>query len=289
MLGTRLRVVHESACPDIGPICAVRSEPPNQHDQVLYIAELRSIFEYAFDDAWGLEAQVPVKLTDTRIVYRRLDGTIFTPDYTTIHHRNETLFGIGDPTLSARHNLRFAGTVISLRAGMSIPLGDTVRDPFLLGEMGLEHQHIQFGTGTFDPLFAFELSRTLGPVSARIHGQTQLILYESQRGFRAGNRYAAGVLASMGIAGPLAVSASFDVINEQPERWSGEIQQDGNLGRTDLLAGGSLILNLGTYDFSAGLRVPIYQHIIMSHDEPGQLTYPALLNFTVSRAFELAL
>ena len=32
---------------------------------------------------------------------------------------------------------------------MTLPLGRTVEDPFALGDMGLPHEHSQFGTGTF--------------------------------------------------------------------------------------------------------------------------------------------
>lgn len=278
-------MVHESHCPEIGPICAVRDEPPHLHDQVLYVSELRAALEYGLDEAWSIEAQLPVKLTHTTIEYRRLDGALFTPDYPNIHHRNETLFGIGDPWLTARRAFELAGFTFSLRAGLSIPLGDTVKDPFELGERGLEHQHIQFGTGTFDPLLGFDLSRALGPVSLGLYGRAQLVLYENGYGFRAGDRFALGISGSMSIYGPLGASIGADAINEQPERWNGEVHQDGNLGRTDVLAGGAIELELAEYRLSVGLKAPIYQHIIMSQGEPGQLTYPALILLSVSRPF----
>lgn len=285
MLGTRIRVVHESHCPEIGPICAVRNEPPNLHDQVLYVSELRGILEYGIDDAWGVETQIPLKLTHTSIQYRRLDGTVFTPDYANIHHRNETLFGIGDPWLRVRRSFELGGFDLVLRGGVSIPLGKTVRDPFVLGEMGLSHQHIQFGTGTFDPLLAVEGSRNFGPLTARAYAQAQLVLYENGRGYRAGNRYGTGALVSMTLFGPLAASLGADIVNEQRERWNGEVHQDGNLGRTDVLASGSLSLSLSAYEISAGVKVPVYQHVIMNDEEPGQLTYPLLINLSASRSF----
>ena len=52
---TRVRTTHESECPDIGPICAVRDEPPQIHDQRFAVSELRAIVEHAFTDALGVE------------------------------------------------------------------------------------------------------------------------------------------------------------------------------------------------------------------------------------------
>lgn len=280
-----MRVVHESHCPEIGPICQVRPEPPHLHDQVLYITELRGIVEYGINEYFGVEAQFPVKITHTTIDYRRLSGEIFTPDYPNIHHRNETLSGAGDPWLSLRGTAGWEGFLLSARTGVSIPLGRTVRDPFLLGEMGQAHQHIQFGTGTFDPLFAVDLSRPLGPIDARLYGQAQLILYENGRGYQAGNRYAFGASAAAEIYGPLSSSLGLDVINEQPERWDGETHQDGNLGRTDVLFGGTIMLNIEDTELSIGLRTPVYQHIIQTTEEPGQLTYPILINLGATRQF----
>ena len=70
--------------------------------------------------------------------------------------------------------------------------------------------------------------------------------------------------------------------NEQPERWDGIVQQDGNLGRTDFLVGGGLHWSTQDVQLGLTLRVPVYSHIIGHH---GQLTYPGLLGLTVGTAF----
>lgn len=280
-----MHVVHESRCPEIGPICDVRDEPPNLHDLVLWVAEVRAIVEYGFTESWALEVQVPFKMTGSSIVYRRLDGTAFVPDYGEIHHRNETVAGAGDVWVSARYTTALAGVDLSARLGVSLPFGSTEPDPFALGERGLAHQHIQLGTGTFDPIGAIEGAYAIGPVELRAILQAQLVLYENVHGYRAGNRYGASLIASAEPLDWLRLSLGLDLVNEQTERWSGEVKQDGNLGRTDLLAGGSATLLLGDTELSAGVKVPIYQDIIMSADEPGQLTFPALISFTAAQRF----
>jgi hypothetical protein len=45
---------------------------------------------------FAAEAQIPIRVVNTTIQFRRLGGTAFDPDYQNIHHRNETLFGFAD-------------------------------------------------------------------------------------------------------------------------------------------------------------------------------------------------
>lgn len=283
LMTTSVRVVHESYCPDIGPICAERDEPPQLHDQRFSLGELRARVEYGLTEAWGLELQLPVRLNYTTVQFRRLDGTPVDLDYVNIHHRNETLFGLGDPWLRARYAFGLGDVGLVARAGFTVPLGGTVEDPFALGDAGLEHQHVQFGTGTVQPLVALEAERRWeGGWSARAWGQAQLSLVENHHGYRSGHRFAVGVSGEVPVVGTLRLSAGADVANEQPERWNGRVQQDGNLGRTDVLVGGGLTYPVGRVQLGLTVRVPVYQHIIGHH---GQLTYPGLLGLTAETLF----
>lgn len=281
--------MHEERCPDIGPICEQRDEPPQLHDQMFYVGELRPVFELGITDNFSFELQVPFKLSGTTVKYRRLDGTVFEPDYPNIHHRNEALAGIGDPTASLRTIWKWGRLIAGGHAGFTLPVGRTEPNPFALGRGGLAHQHIQFGTGTANPALAIDLAIPLGKFHLRGYGQAQWVLYENEKGYRAGHRFAAGVLGDGPIVGDLEGSLSVDVNNEQPERWNGQVEQDGNLGRTDLLVGAGLAYPLGSFRLSLAVKVPVYQHIIVSagHDE-GQLTYPAIVTLGLQRTFELA-
>jgi hypothetical protein len=281
-MATDMRTTHESECPDIGPICDVRDEPPQIHDQRFTVGELRASVAYAFTKALGAELQVPLRLNHTTIQFRSLDGTPITLDYENIHHRNETLFGLGDASVLGRYTFSLGAVRLSTRAGFTVPLGNTVEDPFALGEAGLPHQHVQFGTGTVQPLLGLEAEHTREFWSARAWGQAQLSLAENSHGFRAGHRFGLGVSGEVKLVGALRASAGADVANEQPERWGGVVQQDGNLGRTDVLVGGGL--HWGTRAVQLGLtfRIPVYSYII-GHE--GQLEYPGLLNLHVGTVF----
>ncbi len=72
-----------------------------------------------------------------------------------IHHRTETYRGLSDLMLLATYDkqaLFRAGDSLKISAGTTLPTGKTEENPFELGDKGREHLHIQFGTGTFDPL-----------------------------------------------------------------------------------------------------------------------------------------
>ncbi|ATB33734.1 hypothetical protein [Melittangium boletus] len=287
---TAVNVVHSEHCPDIGPICREREEPPQLHDQMLYAGELRPILEVGLTERFGLEAQVPLRITRTTVLFRRLDGTVFAPDYVNIHHRNETLMGIGDPWVSGRGAWAPGGVAIVGRAGVSLPLGRTEANPFALGQQGLTHQHIQFGTGTFNPVLSLDVAKSLGRFRLQGYGQAQLFLYRNRHGYQAGNRFAAGTSVDTAVVRRLRVALGVDVLNEQPERWDGEVQQDGNVGRTDVLAGATVLYPLGALAVGLSVKVPVYQHFIQvghTHDGvPGQLTYPAIVNLMLHRDFE---
>jgi hypothetical protein len=277
--------VHESHCPDIGLICLERNEPPQIHDQTLYVGELRVILDYAFTDNWAIEAQIPLKLTDTSIVYRRLDGTVITPAYGNIHHRNETLYGFGDPWLSARAAFAIGSIGLSAKAGITLPLGRTEEDPFALGRVGIEHQHLQFGTGTVNPVLSLGAAHRTGPIEVAATFEALFVLYENTHGYRAGHRFFGGLLASLDLFDWLTLSLGADLANEQPERWGGEVQTDGSLGRTDLLLGGGATVRVLDLDITLSVRIPAYVHIIMHEDEPGEVSYPGLFSIAIGRVF----
>jgi hypothetical protein len=287
--GTSMRVVHSEACPEIGPICEQRAEPPQIHDQRFYVGELRPVAAIGITNVLAAELQLPLRLVRTTVVFRRLDGTAFQPDYQNIHHRNETLYGFADPWLLGRGTWSFNDFSITARAGLGLPLGSTEEDPFARGRAGLPHQHIQFGTGTLYPVLAADVSHDLGRLRLSGYAQVLLFLYENEHGYRAGNRFTGGLAPDFEVIPKLRVGLAGDVVNEQPERWGGVVQQDGNVGRTDVLVGGNVSYSLGAWTSSLSVKVPVYQHFIESaHDhgaDPGQLTYPAIINLAVQTRF----
>jgi hypothetical protein len=284
---TAVRVVHPSHCPDIGIICTVRNEPGQLHDQRFTIAEARLVGDYGFDERWGAELQLPLRLNHTTVQYKTLDGAPYYPDYTPIHHRNETLFGVGDPWLQGRLSWELGPLRGAARLGITVPLGSVEEDPFERGRQGLVHQHIQFGTGTWNQLLGLEASGDAGRFRIGGYGQAQLTFYQNRHGYRSGNRFAFGVSVGTAVWGELRLAAGADLLNERPEKWGGRVQQDGNLGRTDLLLGGSISHPFAGIHLAIEVKAPVYQRIISSGHDGGQLSYPAIVTLSLQRAFDL--
>jgi hypothetical protein len=288
LTGTTKRVVHPETCPDIGPICDRRAEPPQLHDQRFYMAELRAIVGAGITRVFGLELQAPFRVVKTTIQFRRLDHTRFEPDYENIHHRNQTLVGVADPWLLASATGTFGPVTLISRTGVGFPLGRTQPDPFARGRAGLRHEHIQFGTGTFHPIFSLDGKIALEPFQISAYGQMVLFLYENRHGYRPGNRYSGGVSADVEVVKHLRAGLASDVINEQPERWHDLVQQDGNVGRTDVLVGANASYAMEALTLLFSLKVPVYQHFIERGHHMGgetQLTYPALLTIGAAYTF----
>ena len=192
-----------------------------------------------------------------------------------IHHRNETLAGVGDPWLMLHRGWLAGRWSIAGRAGVTFPLGRTEPNPFALGDLGLPHQHIQFGTGTFDPVVGAAAGRRWGETAFTLTGLARFIVAENDHGYQAGNRYY-GDASVARRAGPWGVSLGLNVLREQAERWDGQVRtEEGNLGRTDLLLAAGADRRLGT----AGSVFVTVKIPLVTDAEGSQVDYPLIFSF----------
>ena len=120
----------------------------------------------------------PVTLEERGAILRNQD----------IHHRDEVYRGFADARLMVSHslpNLLRDTDRLMISVGTSIPIGATEEDPYRLGDAGQKHLHIQFGTGTFNPLAALHYKTMLSDglsLNASIHGQFPV--YENGKTYR---------------------------------------------------------------------------------------------------------
>jgi len=273
--GTVIHTEHDDEDDVIG-----RGPTPILHTQDVLLGELRGSLEVGIAERLAVAVLVPIRYIDTRIRY--LDAatgdevTLTMPD---IHHRNETLFRLADPWLTGRAVFPLADWRLEARAGASLPLGHTEPDPFVLGDEELEHEHIQFGTGTVNPILALEVRRAWGRHAVALTTLTQQVLYENGKGYQAGDKYAATLAAVSPLGTELwSFRAGPEVQLESAERWHGvEHSDDGNRGRIDVLAmaGASRHFENGLF-VAATVRARLYTHIV-----GGQLTYPAVAELSV--------
>lgn len=255
------------------------------HDQTIRTGEARLAAELGLSDWLGLGLILPYRFYNTSVRYLDPAGAQVDIENPFIHHHNETLTGIGDPWIYGRVARSIGRTTIGGRAGLTIPLGRTVPDPFVLGDMGLPHEHSQFGTGTLGIIAGVEASRSIGKVHLDASMLTMQTFYANGHGYQSGDRY----FASIGAASSFGTKrfrfrATIASAWETAESWSGVVHtDDGNIGRTDVLAGGSITW-LATSDWYLGLdvRVPVYTHI-----EGGQLDALGFVGLNVGTHFHL--
>lgn len=162
------------------------------------------------------------------------------------------------PQLAALFTREPGSWSLSASVGTSVPLGRTEANPFALGRLGLPHHHIQFGTGTWDPMVSVSAMRRFGEFTLNASGSAKVSLYENTHGYRAGARYGVALGTSRKFGTAWGANAGLSLDREDPEKWDGRIEEEGNLGRTDLMltAGmGRGVLNVGS--FGVRLAVPL--------------------------------
>lgn len=276
-------VRHDDGCADLDACDDVPVQPRYVHDQFILPMELRGTFDWGISPHVGLSAQFPLRVVATTIDYETPDGAPYDPPNAGTHHRDETLAGVGDPLLAAR----FAGVFgaawwVVARLGTSIPLGRTEADPFAAGDRGAVHQHIQFGTGTFDPFASLAVARTFGRWQIGGYGQGQLAIYENDEGFQAGAMTLLNLRTAYRVQPRWLVQGSLGWFRQGPERWGGAIQQDGVLGRNELLLGLGTTVSFGGPQYLALIRVPIWRQIIQGPEtEEGVLTAPVIVTLGI--------
>jgi len=267
LTGTRYRIRHVA---DDEP----ENPTPYWHVQSLIVSELAFNVAYGIRPDFGIEAMIPLRSVKDEVHYLDLAGEPYTPPNPGLHHRDETLTRLADPQLTFQFGHAFKPVNVSGRVGLSVPLGKTEPNPFELGRQGLWHQHIQFGSGTWDPILGIALSRKFGELDTQFCGYARLTFAENSHGYKAGNRYSGLFDVSHKIGSAWSMSGGLVLNNESAERWSGIIETEGNLGRTDLL----VAIGAGRTFKTAGVMSINVQVPIASHSTGEQVKIPWVLS-----------
>ena len=255
------------------------------HDQDLLTSESRLAAELGVLPWLSAGFVMPLRVFNTSIRYLDMSGQEVQIQNPFIHHKNQTLVGPGDPWVFARTAKNVGGFVLGARLGLSLPLGRTEEDPFALGDIGLPHEHTQFGTGTFAPVLGVEAARVFRGVRVETFGLTVQSLYENKHAYQAGDRYAGGVGAasSFGLK-RWRFRTTVEVLHETAERWSGVVRTDeGNIGRTDILAGAEVTFRINDqWHLGASLKAPVYTQV-----QGGQLDMSPFVGISLGTQVQL--
>jgi thiol-disulfide isomerase/thioredoxin len=258
-----------------------------RYDTRLVLVETRLSAELALRSWLAVGVGLPYRVVNVGVTYRDpTTGEIVMPGSVAIHARDETVRGIGDPSVQVHLARDAGGFHLHARIGTSVPLGGTVEDPFVLGMIGQDHQHIQLGTGTFIPFVAAEAQRTFGRVTLAGWGLVHASLYENDHGFRAGHRISGGLTGATGFGlRDWTFSLAAEVHGETAEHWNGVVYEDeSNAGRVDVMTGVAAVWRpLRDLAFVADVKVPVYSKIVGE-----QLDYPVVAAVGVAATFDLA-
>ncbi|MBS1120484.1 MAG: hypothetical protein H6Q90_2712 [Deltaproteobacteria bacterium] len=255
------------------------------YDTRLVLVETRVAGEYALRPWIAVGFAMPYRVVDVSVTNRDPSTGMELPTASTIHERTETLRGIGDPSLGV-HLARELGAIrLHARFGTSLPLGRTEEDPFLLGTIGQEHEHIQFGSGTLIPFAVVEAQRAISRITISGWALAHVSLYENGKGFRAGHRFSGGFTGTSGFGlRDWTFSLAAEAHGETAERWQGTIHPgEGNAGRFDLFTGATAAWRpMRSLAVVADLKLPVYSHVVGP-----QLDYGVVAGLGLIATFDL--
>ena len=239
--GTHIQFSHDAACPKISPVhCAEGEIIPHQHHQTVLLTRLQPTLSIGLGKGWQTMLRTPVDMKVMGIEYTDTDGNPFDPPYGNIHHRNETLTGLGDAELEVQY---FAGIddkwVVGGGMGSMLPFGRTEENPYILASQSLEHQHMQMGGGTFDPILSGTVVHSGHRWGLTAHGKGRLALSENSKRYRSSPYVQVGVGPTYRFTTKTMLTTEVRGQKDWQAEWDGE--PDRMSGRTLFTVGSSII------------------------------------------------
>ncbi len=267
------------------PIQAMR------HQLWLWTMDLNLFTQLGILPWLNVRFQLPVRYVQVTARYQDQQGNPL-PNYTSIHHRDEILVGLGDPDLQVGFR-PLSPTIgrpwlLEFGGGISLPVGRTEPDPYVAGEEGREHQHVMFGTGTFDPVGYLILGYIRPKFQLYSNATIRAALYPNSFAFQEGIRFQASLAAESGFGlKTLSFLLQTTVIVKRPGYWSGVEDQEVASGRTDLLfTVGMFWRPTPQWQVSLRASAPVNVHLDGESDED-ELTHPIILGLGLTYRFRL--
>ncbi|PCH65716.1 MAG: hypothetical protein COC01_09350, partial [Bacteroidetes bacterium] len=219
----------------------------------------------------NVEFVEPVSLYESTAILRNRD----------IHHRNENYKGFSDAKFLISHRLTNVVNKkdrLDIAIGTSLPLGKTEGNPLKAADDGEKHLHIQFGTGTFNPLLELHYSAAVNnKTTLSIFTINKLPFYENKKNYRGPIETTSGLGLSYSISKQLTFRGNFSQLFMSHAFWddvvdpnSGLFALNGMLGATHNLKNGLMI--------SPMFRFPIYQRTLTSEGDTFKFGPTFLLN-----------
>ncbi len=232
-------------------------------------------FKYQLSGEWRLEATQPYEIKSQDASIPDIDS-VDDPEMKNamlrnqdIHHRNATYSGVSDMDLLlgyTKHGILGKNDMLTAKLGTTIPFGKTEEDPWVLGDMGKQHLHIQFGTGTFNPIADMRYSFPVyGGLAANASIRGKVPFYENSKTYRGSwdVTYTGGL--NYRVNKWLSLQTSYLGLYQSYAYWAGE--KDINTGlRFSMASLGASIATPYNVPLSIMLMLPIQQETLYDAD-----------------------
>ncbi|MBL4685281.1 MAG: hypothetical protein JKY37_11875 [Nannocystaceae bacterium] len=284
MIGSFIRASHTVDPGQQEPGVAAQRQPA-EHELSIGAMEWSLDAQVGLHERFAIEILLPIRATIIDATFNDAAGDEL-EGFQSIHHRDETISGVGDLVLSGRIALVLPKNVprwtLFVRAGMSQPTGGIEPDPFIEGEGGHRHQHMFFGSGTYDPVLGLDTNVAFDRWSLVAWTTTRAALYANRFGYRGSTVVAggAGAQSRFGLK-RWAFLVQPEVYFETPAVWSGA--EAKNSGRLSLIAtAGVFATPAEGWQLYALAKIPYY-----TATRGGQLRWPVVGVLGFARWFDL--
>ena len=264
--------------------------PLHRHVVSLDFLRVQLGVEYQFGENWRARLSVPYDIKNQDASIEEIDSTTPAQQQAilrnqNIHHRDEAYRGFADFNLLISHQM--SGILgdddyLVASVGTSIPTGKTEENPWQLGNAGEEHLHIQFGTGTFNPLVEASYSRPLSSdfsLSTSVRGLFPF--YENSKTYRGPVELSANAEVKYQAKNWLAFHTGYFGLVQSYAQWNGE--RDINSGLIFNIATFGVTLYPGYGRLRFNVMFPFHGRTL-SDDSDGFELGPTL-SLTTSRSF----
>ena len=265
--------------------------PLHRHRVALSTYRIDVGLQYLLNDRWTLQANVPYAVKDQEASIEWLEPVSPEDEQAIlrsrdIHHRDETYTGLSDSGLVLGYKIRGlfkTSDVLFARFGTTIPIGRTEENPWKLGDAGMEHLHLQFGSGTFNPVANLQYSLPFyrgGTLTASARGMFPF--YENSKTYRGPIElsYTAGF--TYRLFDWLSFNGNYLGFYQSAAAWDGE--RDINTGmRYTMAALGTSVVTLNGISVSANVMFPLTQETL--YDEGDAIEFGNLVSLTTTYSF----
>ena len=275
----------------LSPTGEVIDAPLHRHHVALSTYRIDVGLQYLLSDRWTLQANVPYAVKNQDASIEWIDPV--TPEdkqailrSRDIHHRDETYTGLSDSDLFLGYRMRGLfrrDDVLSARLGTTIPIGKTEENPWKLGDVGIEHLHIQFGTGTFNPIANLQYSLPLYrgiTITASTRGTFPF--YENNKTYQGPVEltYTAGFMYRL--SDWFSLNGNYLGFYQSAAAWDGE--RDINTGlRYSMAALGISVVTLNDISVSTNVMFPLTQETL--YDGGDAIEFGNLVSLATTYSF----